>query len=217
SPPLQPHHPGAARLAQMPYRPRTETLGPIAFDPPGRPLRRLGSARAPAPGFSAPACTHPELVAAADVNGVHDLLRYAGIARPRTTNGTDLNDPLRMAPALAAPPPVLRLKALAAATALALGVLPNARSSQTIGALDVRSRLGEPFFAAAAITLPDGIIDPGCIRVTPNPNAPAGAESLQSARIRVGSADTVIIETPGAVSGPVVGLRLEVGCGQPVS
>jgi hypothetical protein len=132
-------------------------------------------------------------------------------------NGADLNDPLRNASGRIAPPAGLRLKALAAATALALAGLPNPSSGQNIGALDVRSRLGEPFFAAAPVTVPGGIIDPNCIRVRPNPNAPADALALKGVRIRVGSADTVIIETVGAVTGPVVGLRLEVGCSQPVT
>ncbi|MPZ44124.1 MAG: hypothetical protein GEV05_12095 [Betaproteobacteria bacterium] len=113
-------------------------------------------------------------------------------------------------------PPELRLKSLVAATALALAMLPDASFGQSIGPLDVRSRLGERFFAAVPVRTPDGIIDPGCIRVAPNPNAPAGAQALQGARIRVGSADTVIIETLGTVMGPVVGLRLEVGCENPV-
>ncbi|MGH8667425.1 MAG: hypothetical protein ACREUX_24480, partial [Burkholderiales bacterium] len=113
-------------------------------------------------------------------------------------------------------PPELRLRSLVAATALALAMLPDASFGQSIGPLDVRSRLGERFFAAVPVRTPDGIIDPGCIRIAPNPNAPAGAQALQSARIRVGSADTVIIETLGTVTSPVVGLRLEVGCENPV-
>jgi hypothetical protein len=114
-------------------------------------------------------------------------------------------------------PSELRLKSLVAATALALAVLPDVSFGQSIGPLDVRSRLGERFFAAVPVRTRDGIIDPGCIRVAPNPNAPAGAQPLQAARIRVGSADTVIIETVGTVMSPVVGLRLEVGCENPVS
>jgi hypothetical protein len=114
-------------------------------------------------------------------------------------------------------PSELRLKSLVAATALALAMLPDASFGQSIGPLDVRSQLGERFFGAVPVRTPDGIIDPGCIRVAPNPNAPAGAQALQGARIRVGSADTVIIETPGTVMSPVVGLRLEVGCENPVS
>jgi hypothetical protein len=114
-------------------------------------------------------------------------------------------------------PSELRLKSLVAATALALAMLPDASFGQSIGPLDVRSRLGERFFGAVPVSTPDGIIDPGCIRVAANPNAPAGAQQLEGARIRVGSADTVIIETPGTVMSPVVGLRLEVGCENPVS
>jgi hypothetical protein len=122
---------------------------------------------------------------------------------------------LRLCPGLL--PSELRLKSLVAATALALAMLPDASFAQSIGPLDVRSRLGERFFGAVPVRTPDGIIDPGCIRVVPNPNAPAGAQALQAARIRVGSADTVIIETVGTVMSPVVGLRLEVGCENPVS
>ncbi len=120
----------------------------------------------------------------------------------------------RLRPGL--PPRELRLKSLAAATALALALLPDASFGQSIGPLDVRSSLGERFFGAVPVSTPDGILDPGCIRVVPNPNAPAGAQPLQGVRIRTGSADTVIIETVGTVTSPV-GLRLQVGCENPVS
>ncbi|MCC6532175.1 MAG: hypothetical protein IT531_06475 [Burkholderiales bacterium] len=116
-------------------------------------------------------------------------------------------------------PPGAVLKALASATAAALLLLPQAHiaQAQTIGDLDVRSRLGERFFGAIPVRTENGILDPRCIRVVANPNAPAGAEPLQGARVRIGSADSVIIETIGTVMSPVVGLRLEVGCEQPVT
>ena len=111
----------------------------------------------------------------------------------------------------------LPLKALALATLCALHALPSASYAQSIGALEVRSRLGETFFAAVPVQTPDGLLDPRCIRVKPNPNAPEGAAALQGVRVRIGSADTVLIETSGTVMGPVVGLRLEVGCGESVA
>jgi len=114
-------------------------------------------------------------------------------------------------------PPGAALKALAAATAMALLVLPDPQGAyaQTIGELDVRSRLGERFYGAVPVQLPSGILDPYCIKVLPNPNAPAGSGALQGTRVRIGSADSVIIETSGAVTSPIVGLRLQVGCERP--
>ncbi|RPI41158.1 MAG: hypothetical protein EHM59_20780, partial [Betaproteobacteria bacterium] len=114
-------------------------------------------------------------------------------------------------------PPGAALKTLAVATAMALLVLPDARGAhaQTIGELEVRSRLGERFYGAVPVQTPSGILDPSCIRVAPNPNAPPGAEALEGTRVRIGSADSVIIETKGAVASPIVGLRLEVGCERP--
>jgi len=109
------------------------------------------------------------------------------------------------------------LKALVLATASALAALPQASAAQSIGALDVRSRLGETFFAAVPVQTPDGLLDPRCIKVLANPNAPQGAASLEGVRVRVGSGDSVILETPGTVMSPVVGLRLEVGCQNPVA
>jgi hypothetical protein len=124
--------------------------------------------------------------------------------------------PRRAGEALA--PPGAALKKLAAATAVALLVLPGmqAARAQSIGELDVRSRLGERFYGAVPVQVASGFLDPNCIRVAANPNAPPGAEALQGARVRIGSADSVIIETRGAVNAPVVGLRLEVGCERPV-
>jgi len=105
------------------------------------------------------------------------------------------------------------------ATTVALLCLPGVREAQaqSIGTLDVRSRLGERFFGAVPVRVDGGVLDPRCIRVLANPNAPDGAEALSNARVRIGSADSVIIETAGAVSSPIVGLRLEVGCGNTVS
>lgn len=112
-----------------------------------------------------------------------------------------------------------RVTTLAVATTLALLCLPGAREAQaqSIGALDVRSRLGERFFGAVPVKIESGPLDPRCIRVLPNPNAPDGAEALSNARIRIGSADSVIIETTGAVTSPIVALRLQVGCDNTVS
>lgn len=117
------------------------------------------------------------------------------------------------------PPGKLRPNVLAAATSIALVFLsgvPQAHA-QMIGELEVRSRLGERFFAAVPVRADAGILDPRCIRVLPNPNAPDGADPLPRTRVRVGSADSVIIETADAVNSPIVGLRLEVGCQNPVS
>lgn len=116
-------------------------------------------------------------------------------------------------------PPRIRPTVLAAATSVALVMLsgmPQAHA-QMIGELEVRSRLGERFFAAVPVRADAGILDPRCIRVLPNPNAPDGADPLPRTRVRIGSADSVIIETADAVNSPVVGLRLEVGCQNPVS
>lgn len=129
--------------------------------------------------------------------------------------------PLSAAPGrYAAPtPPGERLNALAAATSVALFCLagiPQAHA-QMIGQLDVRSRLGERFFAAVPVRADAGVLDPRCVRVLPNPNAPEGADPLPRTRVRIGSADSVIIETADAVNSPIVGLRLEVGCQNPVS
>ena len=115
-------------------------------------------------------------------------------------------------------PPGAVIKRLALATAVALLVLPAAESANanSLGELDVRSRLGERFYGAVPVQLSSGFLDPNCVRVRSNPNAPAGAESLRGTRVRTGSADTVIIETSGPVTSPVVGLRLEVGCERPI-
>ncbi len=129
--------------------------------------------------------------------------------------------PLSAAPGrYAAPtPPGVRLNALAAATSVALFCLsgiPQAHS-QMIGQLEVRSRLGERFFAAVPVRADAGVLDPRCVRVLPNPNAPEGADPLPRTRVRIGSADSVIIETADAVNSPIVGLRLEIGCQNSVS
>lgn len=118
-------------------------------------------------------------------------------------------------------PPGATLKTLVAATAFALLAFPTVRgaAAQSIGELDVRSRLGERFFGAVPVEGHRGPLDPRCVRVGPNPNAPAGADALQGVRIRIGNAgaaDAVIIETGGGVSSPIVGFRLEVGCDTPV-
>jgi len=114
------------------------------------------------------------------------------------------------------------VKALVAATAVALLCLPGARSAQAqvIGELDVRSRLGERFFGAVPVQTGGALLDPRCIRVSPNPSAPAGAEALDGVRIRIGNSgpvDSVLIETAGNVTSPIVGIRLEVGCENPVT
>src|SRR5690606_14251587 len=116
-----------------------------------------------------------------------------------------------------APPPAL--KAVAAATAVALLMLPGTGNAQVIGELDVRSRLGERFFGAVPVDNGGALLVPRRIRVSPNPNAPSGAEALEGVRVRIGSsgpADSVLIETSGNVTSPIVGLRLEVGCENPV-
>lgn len=122
--------------------------------------------------------------------------------------------PLHFVPASPCVPPGARVKGLAVATAFALLCLPaiGDAQAQSIGALDVRSRLGERFFGSVPIRMDSGYLDPRCIRVLPNPNAPAGADPLPATRIRIGSVDSVIIETTAAVNSPIVGLRLEVGC-----
>ena len=114
-------------------------------------------------------------------------------------------------------PPGAALTKLALATAMALLVIPTIEGAQaqTLGALDVRSRLGERFYGAVPVQAGSGFLDPNCVRVLPNPNAPAGAEALRGTRVRVGSADTLIIETNAAVTSPVVGLRVELGCERP--
>jgi hypothetical protein len=113
----------------------------------------------------------------------------------------------------------MRLNALAAATSIALFCLPGVPQAhaQMIGELEVRSRLGERFFAAVPVRADAGVLDPRCVRVLPNPNAPEGADPLPRTRVRIGSADSVIIETADAVNSPIVGLRLEVGCQNSVS
>ncbi len=118
-----------------------------------------------------------------------------------------------------AAPPGAALRALALATAAALLVLPEPQGAyaQTIGELEVRSRLGERFFGAVPVRIQSGYLDPYCMKVVPNPSAPEGAQALPRARIRIGSADNVIIETTDTITSPVVALRLEVGCENPVS
>jgi uncharacterized coiled-coil protein SlyX len=118
--------------------------------------------------------------------------------------------------------PGVRVKTLAAATALAFITLPSAQQAlaQSIGELDVRSRVGERFFAVAPIDGERGPLDPRCVRVRPNPSAPPGAQSLEGVRVRIGNAgasEAVIIETAGAVMNPMVALRLEVGCDSPLT
>lgn len=117
-------------------------------------------------------------------------------------------------------PPGVTVRRLVAATAVALLLIPAARGvrAQTIGDIDVRSRLGERFFAAVPVQS-ERALDPNCIRVAPSRAAPDGADALSGARVRVnptGAVESVIIETAGAVNSPVVGLRLEVGCTNPV-
>lgn len=112
------------------------------------------------------------------------------------------------------------VKAIVAATAAALLLLPQAREghAQVIGEIDVRSRLGETFFAAVPVQS-ERALDPNCIQVSRNPSAPAGADPLSGTRVRInptGAVEAVIIETAGAVASPVVGLRLQVGCVNPV-
>lgn len=129
--------------------------------------------------------------------------------------------PLSAAPGRCATqiPPGMRLNALAAATSIALFCLPGVPQAhaQMIGELEVRSRLGERFFAAVPVRADAGVLDPRCVRVLPNPNAPEGADPLPRTRVRIGSADSVIIESADAVNSPIVGLRLEVGCQNSVS
>lgn len=113
-----------------------------------------------------------------------------------------------------------RLSTLALATALALLALAQARSvhAQTIGDIDVRSRLGERFFAAVPVQTDGAPLNPACIRVRPHPSAPEGTQSLKAVRIRTnpsGPSESIIIETAGTVVDPIVGLRLEVGCNDP--
>jgi hypothetical protein len=123
-------------------------------------------------------------------------------------------DSLRLAPHGPA------VKTLVAATAVALMLLPGVRSAraQAIGDIDVRSRLGERFFAAVPVRS-NAVLDPNCIRVGANPAAPEGADPLRSTRVRInptGPVESVIIETAGSVTSPVIALRLEVGCTNPV-
>ena len=99
---------------------------------------------------------------------------------------------------------------------LALLVLPGVRTAraQTIGDIDVRSRIGERFFAAVPVRS-DAVLDPNCIRVGANPAAPEGSDRLSGTRVHInptGAVESVIIETTGSVTSPVIALRLEVGC-----
>ena len=117
-------------------------------------------------------------------------------------------------------PPGLSVKTLVAATAVALLVLPGVRTAraQTIGDIDVRSRIGERFFAAVPVRS-DAVLDPNCIRVGANPAAPEGSDRLSGTRVHInptGAVESVIIETTGSVTSPVIALRLEVGCTNPV-
>jgi hypothetical protein len=112
------------------------------------------------------------------------------------------------------------VRTLVAATAVALLLLPQMRDAQAqvIGDIDVRSRLGENFFAAVPVQS-DRTLDPNCIQVSRNPQAPEGADALNGTRVRInptGAVESIIIETGGAVTSPVIGLRLQVGCVNPV-
>src|SRR5262245_47952732 len=111
------------------------------------------------------------------------------------------------------------VKAIVAATAVALMLLPTARDAQAqvIGDIDVRSRVGEKFFAAVPVQS-ERVLDPNCIQVSRNPSAPQGAQDLGGARVRVnptGAVESVIIESAGPVTSPLIGLRLQVGCANP--
>ena len=111
------------------------------------------------------------------------------------------------------------VKALVAATAVALMLLPEVRDAhaQVIGDIDVRSRLGEKFFAAVPVQS-ERVLDPNCIQVASHPSAPQGAQTLDATRVRInptGAVESVIIETAGPVTSAVVALRLQVGCTNP--
>ena len=111
------------------------------------------------------------------------------------------------------------VRTIVAATAMALMVLPTVRDvhAQAIGDIDVRSRIGEKFFAAVPVQSARPL-DPNCIQVSRNPSAPQGAQDLSAARIRInptGAVESVIIESAGPVSSPLIGLRLQVGCVNP--
>ena len=111
------------------------------------------------------------------------------------------------------------VKTIVAATAMALMLLPTVRDAhaQVIGDIDVRSRIGEKFFAAVPVQSAR-VLDPNCIQVSRNPSAPQGAEGLDAARVRVnptGAVESVIIESAGPATSALIGLRLQVGCANP--
>jgi hypothetical protein len=99
---------------------------------------------------------------------------------------------------------------------LALAPLHDAVAQNAIGELDVRSGFGQPFFAAVPVDTGGKPLDPNCIRVRPHSDPGAGAQPLSNPRVRVnptGAVESVIIETAARVTEPIVGFRLEVGCG----
>ena len=113
------------------------------------------------------------------------------------------------------------VKAIVAATAAALMLLPEMRDAQAqvIGDIDVRSRLGEKFFAAVPVQS-ERALDPNCIQVSGNPAAPQGAAPLSATRVRInptGAVESVIIETAGPMTSALVALRLQVGCTNPAT